>query len=67
MTEYLTNLNYTIRINFWRSAAYLTGMAVKHKRVIQRVLYLAPVGIAAILAYAFGRLFGEILLWGLSF
>ena len=67
MTEYLTNLNYTIRINFWRSAAHLTGMAVKHKRVIQRVLYLTPVGIAAILAYAFGRLLGEILLWGLSF
>jgi hypothetical protein len=67
MTEYLTDLNYTIRINFWRSAAYLTGMAVRHKRIIHRVLYLAPVGLAAILAYVFGRLFGEILLWGLSF
>ncbi len=67
MNEYLVNLNYTIRISFWRSAACLTGMAVKNKRIIQRVLYLAPVGIAAALAYALGRLFGEIVLWGLSF
>jgi len=67
MTEHLINLNYTIRITFWRTAAYLTGMAVNHKSMIQRVLYLAPVGLAAVLAYIFGRLLGEILLWGLSF
>lgn len=67
MDENLTNLNYTIRITFWRSAAYLTGLGMKNRRFIRRVIYLAPIGLTALVAYIVGRLFGEILLWSLSF
>ena len=67
MNEYITKLNFTLRISFWRSAAFLTGVGVRHRRIIRHILYLAPIGLAALVSYLLGRFFGEILLWSLSF
>lgn len=60
------NLNYYIRITFWRTAASMTGFAVQHQKTLQKMLQLAPIAAAGVVAYFLGRMLGELLMWGLT-
>lgn len=66
MDEYLINFNSYVKLAFWKLAASLTGAAVRNQRLFNRVLWVAPIVLAAVLAYMFGRLFGAILILGLA-
>jgi len=66
MDEYLINLNSYAKLAFWKVAAGVTGAAVRNQRLFNRLLWVAPIVLAAVLAYMFGRLFGAILLLGLA-
>ena len=66
MDEYLINLNSYVKLAFWKVAAGLTGAADRNQRLFNRVLWVAPIVLAAVLAYMFGRLFGAVLLLGLA-
>jgi uncharacterized membrane protein len=66
MDEYLINLNAYVKLAFWKVAAGVTGAAVRNQRLFNRLLWVAPIVLAAVLAYMFGRLFGAILLLGLA-
>ncbi|HUS85246.1 MAG TPA: hypothetical protein VMX56_08865 [Anaerolineales bacterium] len=66
MDEYLINLNSYVTLAFWKVAASITGAAVRNQRLVNRVLWVAPIVLAAVLAYMFGRLFGAILLLGIA-
>ncbi|MGB2895711.1 MAG: hypothetical protein WBB65_06050 [Anaerolineales bacterium] len=66
MDEYLINLNSYVKLAFWKVAVGLTGAAVRNQRLFHRALWVAPIVLAAVLAYMFGRLFGAVLLLGLA-
>lgn len=48
------------RTLFWRTAAGLAGVAVERKQVLRRALAWAPALLAGGLAFALGRVVGQI-------
>jgi hypothetical protein len=66
--EYSTShIKSLVQLAFWRSAATITGLAVRKKSLLQRTLMFAPVVIASALAYMLGWFFGELLLKAMPF
>ena len=66
MKTYPTNLQTYFKIAFWRAATIMTGVAVNNRRTFNRVMWISPVVLAAITAFLLGKVFGNLLLWGLS-
>lgn len=60
------DINYYVRITFWRIAASITGLGVRHQNLFQKTMLVGPILIAGIIAYFLGRLLGELLMWGFS-
>jgi hypothetical protein len=66
--EYSTShIKSLAHLAFWRSAATITGLAVRNKSILQRTLMFAPVLVASALAYLLGWFFGELLLKAMPF
>jgi hypothetical protein len=65
MNPMITRRSNFIRRAFWRTAAELTGWAVRHKDELQTSLSYAPFVLAGALAYLLGRLVGAVLLNGI--
>ena len=60
------NLYVFLKIAFWRAATAVTGLAVRNQRMFNRALWIAPIVLAAIAAYFLGRVFGNLVRWGLT-
>ena len=57
----------TVQLGFWRAAAKLTGIAVKNKSSLYRLVLYTPIALAAVVAYLLGRFLAEFLLVNLIF
>lgn len=51
-----------VQLGFWRTAAKLTGIAVKNKSNLHRIVLYTPVALAAVVAYLLGRILAELML-----
>ncbi|MEJ2011883.1 MAG: hypothetical protein P8X64_06610 [Anaerolineales bacterium] len=60
------NVQILIKVAFWRAATAITGIAIRNQRLFNRALWIAPIVLAAIAAYFLGRVFGNLVLWGLT-
>lgn len=49
------------QIIFWRTAARVTGYAIRHKKRLYQALTVAPVLIVALAAFIIGRGLGQLL------
>jgi len=59
--NYTHTIDY-MKATFWRIAASLIGIAIRRRKVFDRVMTYTPFAIAGIVAYMLGRLIGELLL-----
>lgn len=64
----MSRVNITIffKIAFWRIATAVTGLAIRNRRLFNRALWITPIVLAAVAAYFLGRVFGNLVLWGLT-
>jgi hypothetical protein len=67
------NKNYALKPQsiaswmFWRTAAYLAGVAVERRRLLMKTLTYSPFILAGAAAYIVGRVLGAMFLSGFSF
>jgi hypothetical protein len=52
---------------FWRTAAYLAGLAVARRRLLMKTLTYSPFILAGAAAYVLGRMIGAMFLSGFAF
>jgi hypothetical protein len=57
----------SVQLGFWRAAAKLTGIAVRNKSGLHRLVLYTPIALAAVAAYFLGRILAELLLVNLIF
>jgi hypothetical protein len=57
----------TVQLGFWRAAAKLTGIAVRNRSSLHRIVLYTPIALAAVGAYFLGRILAELLLVNLIF
>ena len=60
------NFQVYFKVAFWRVATALTGLAIRNQRTFNRMLWITPILLAAVAAYFLGRVFGNLVLWGLT-
>jgi hypothetical protein len=60
------NVQIFCKIAFWRVATAVTGLAIRNQRLFHRALWITPIVLAAVAAYFLGRVFGNLVLWGLT-
>jgi hypothetical protein len=60
------NIQIFFKIAFWRIATAVTGLAIRNQRLFNRALWISPIVLAAVAAYFLGRVFGSLVLWGLT-
>lgn len=66
MKSNTANLQTYIKIAFWRAATVMTGFAVNNRRTFHRVIWIAPIALAAVTAFLLGKVFGNLLLWSFT-